>query len=328
MLRSLAVVVFFLSALQQTLSAAIWPEQLGPFTRGAARPAPVTQAGVWQEYGLLESEAADYTGPSGRFTGSAWRFRDPTGAMAAFEWQRPAGSTPSAVGPLAVETPSTLLVAFHNYLLGFGGWKPDGDALAPLLETLPLVDQSALPTLPGYMPAANRVANSERYVLGPASLALVEKRIPPSVAAFHLGTEGRFARFSAKGGDLTLGIFSYPTPNLAREREAAFGELPGAVVKRTGPLVAVILSPSDPDEAQRLLARVQYQATITWSERMPTGRDNVANLILNVLLLAGVLLLFCLAAGLALGGVRLIARRYFKGWVDEEPMILLHLDKR
>ena len=208
------------------------------------------------------------------------------------------------------------------------GWKPDSDELAPLLEELPQVDQSALPTLPGYMPATNRVPNSERYVLGPASLELFEKRIPPSVAAFNLGTEAQFARFPAKGGDLTLGIFSYPTPSLAREQDAAFSKLPGAVVKRSGPLVAVILSPSDPDEAQRLLAKVQYQATITWNERMPTARDNVANMILTIFALVGLLLLFCIAAGLAVGGFRLFAKRFFKGWVDEEPMILLHLDKR
>ena len=328
MLRSIARLIVFLAAFHAWLGAAIWQEQLGPFARGAVKPAAVSQADVWEEYGLLESEVAEYTGPTGRFTASAWRFRDPTGAMAAFEWQRPAGATPSSAGSLAVETPQALVLAFHNYLLRFEGWKPAGNALAPFVESLPSVDQSALPTLPGYMPVANRVPNSERYVLGPASLALFEKRIPPSAAAFNLGSEGQFARFPAKGGDLTLGIFSYPTPSLAREREAAFGALPGAVVKRSGPLVAVILSPSDPDEAQRLLAKVQYQATITWSERMPTARDNVGNLILTIFALAGLLLLFCLAAGIAFGGFRVFARRFFKGWVDEEPMILLHLDKR
>jgi hypothetical protein len=306
----------------------MWPEQLGPFTRGVAQPAPTPNAGVWEEYGLAETEQAQYTGDSRRFTASAWRFRDPTGAMAAFDWQRPAGATPSPVGQLAAETQDTLLLAFYNYLFRFEGWKPDEAELAPLLESLSRTDQSSLPTLPSYVPAANRVPNSERYVLGPASLELFDKRIPPSIVAFHMGAEGQITRYSGKGGELTLGVFSYPTPNMARDRESAFREMKGALVKRSGPLVAVILSPPDADEAERLLAKVQYQATITWSERMPTARDNIGNLILAIFSLTGLLVLFAAAAGLAVGGFRVFARRYIKGWEDEEPLILLRLDKR
>ncbi len=310
------------------LGAAIWPEQLGPFTRGSLKPAPQTDAAVWEEFGLVQSEAADYADGPRKFSAAAWRFRDPTGAMAAFQWQRPSGATPSKLGELAAETPGTVILAFHNYVLRLDGWKPEGADLAPLLEVLPQLDQGSLPTLPGYLPVPGRVPNSERYVLGPASLALFEPRIPPSVAAFHLGTEAQFAQFKSPAGNLGLGIFSYPTPNFARERADQFSKLPGAVVKRSGPLVAVILSPADPNEAERLLAKVQYQATITWSEHVPTARDNVANLILTIFTLCGLLILFCAAAGMAFGGFRLLARKYFKGWVDDESMISLHLEDR
>ncbi len=328
MLRSLALFLLFCAVLSAASQAPVWPEPLGPFTRGAVQTVALSDRDVWEEYGLLATEQAVYTAGARRFTASAWRFKDPTGAMAAYQWQRPAGAAPSKVGELAVETPDSLTLAFHNYVLRFDGWKPDGDALAPLLQSLPLLDQSSLPTLPGYMPAANRLPNSERYLLGPLSLAQFVKGIPPSVAAFHLGAEGELARFAAKSGDISMQVFSYPTPNLARDREAEFSKLPGALVKRSGPLLAVILSPSDPDEAERLLSKVQYQATITWSERMPTQKDNVANLILNIFLLVGLLLLFCFGAGLAVGGFRVVARRYFKGWMADDSMILLHLEDR
>jgi len=327
-LRSIAVLLFIGAALSTAAPAAIWPEQLGPFTRGPIQPVVITNAAVWGEYGLAASEQAEYSSGSRRFTAVAWRFKDPTGAMAAFQWQRPSGAVPSKLGQLAVETPDSVVLAFHNYLLRLIGWKPEASDLAPLLESLPQIDQSSLPTLPGYMPAADRVPNSERYVLGPASLAQFEPRIPPSVAAFHLGTEAQLAQFKAKGAAISMAVFSYPTPNLARDRADAFSKLPGALVKRTGPLVAVTLSPSDPDEAERILAKVQYQATITWNERLPTARDNVGNLILNILILTGLLVLFCAGAGVAFGGFRVLARRYLKGWVDEEPMIMLHLGDR
>jgi len=328
MLRSLAILVVLCVLTGVAAQAAIWPEQLGPFTRGPVQAVSLDDKAVWDEYGLLESEQTTYKGEGKAFTVSAFRLKDPTGAMAAFQWQRPASSKPSKIGELAAETQDEVILAFHNYLLRFQGWKPDGAELVPLLETLPQIDQGSLPTLPGYMPAPNRVLNSERYILGPAALARFESRIPPSVAAFHLGAEGQFAKFSAKGGEIGLGVFSYPTPNMARERQAAFSKLPGAIAKRSGPLVAVILSPPDADEAERLLAKVQYQATISWSEHVPTQRDNVANMILTIFALVGLLLLFCLAAGVAVGGFRVVARRYLKGWVDDETMITLDLEDR
>jgi hypothetical protein len=328
MLRSTVILALIALVFGANLAAEIWPERLGPFTRGPLKPVAQSDTAVWEEFGLVQSEAAEYADGSRRFTAAAWRFRDPTGAMAAFQWQKPAGAAPSKLGELAAETSDAVVLAFHNYVLRLDGWKPEGSDLAPLLEALPQVDQSSLPTLPGYMPAPGRLPNSERYVLGPASLALFEARIPPSVAAFHLGTEAQFAKFKSPAGDLGLGVFSYPTPNFARERATEFAKLPGAVVKRSGPLVAVILSPADPDEAERLLAKVQYQATITWSEHVPTARDNVGNLILTVFMLCGLLILFCAAAGVAFGGFRLLARRYFKGWVDDQSVIVLHLEDR
>ncbi len=60
---------------------------------------------------------------------------------------------------------------------------------------------------------------------------------------------------------------------------------------------------------------MRYQATITWSEYVPSRRDNIGDLILNIFTLTGVLLLFCAAAGLAFGGFKVFARRYLKRWV-------------
>jgi hypothetical protein len=73
---------------------------------------------------------------------------------------------------------------------------------------------------------------------------------------------------------------------------------------------------------------VRYQATISWSEHVPSRRDNIGDLILNIFTLTGVLLLFCLAAGLAFGGIRLFAQRYLKSWVGDEALIRLRIDDR
>jgi hypothetical protein len=317
--------ILVLALLPAFLNAAVWPDQFGAFTKASSKPVELAGKSVWNEYGLQETEQAEYSSGAQRFTAVAFRFRDPTGALAAFQWQTPARATPSKLGKYAVETPQAALVAFHNYLFRFDGRKPQVAEMAPMLGVLPRVDQSPVPSLPDFLPSENLVSGSMRYVIGPASLEAFEPRIQPSLAAFHIGTEAQLARYRAQGGELALAIFSFPTPGFARERAAEITKLPGAMVKRSGPLVAVILSPPDNDAAERLLTRVNYQATISWNQYVPTRRDNIGDLILGIFSLAGVLLLFCLVAGVAYGGLRLIRRRYFKRWAFDESLITLNI---
>lgn len=316
---------FLLAFLPALLNAAVWPDRFGAFTKASSKPVALAGQNVWDEYGLQETEQAEYSSGAERFTAVAFRFRDPTGALAAFQWQTPAGATPSTLGKYAVETPKTALVAFHNYLFRFDGRKPQVAEIWPMLGVLPRLDQSAVPSLPDFLPSENLVSGSTRYVVGPASLEAFEPRIQPSLAAFHIGTEAQLAKYNPQGGELALAIFSFPTPDFARERAVEISKLPGAVVKRSGPLVAVVLSPSDKNAAERLLARVNYQATVSWSHYTPSRRENVGELILGIFSLAGVLLLFCLGAGLAFGGLRIIRRRYFKRWAPDETMITLNI---
>ena len=98
--------------------------------------------------------------------------------------------------------------------------------------------------------------NSERYITGPNSLQKFHPGISPSVAAFHYGAEAQLGVFRSAKGDITMSIFNYPTPQIAMAKENDFRNLPGGpVVKRTGPLVAVVLAPPDPDAAERCSRR-------------------------------------------------------------------------
>jgi len=309
-------------------AAGVWPEQLGAYTKVDSRPAAVEQPSVWQEYGLQETEQAEYVSGKSRFTASAYRFRDPTGALAAFQWQRPARAARSELGKIAARTSDLTLFAYHNYLFRFDGRHPEAAELEPLLLRLPRLDQSACPPLPDYLPAEGLIPNSERYVVGPASLAMFEPRITPAMAAFHLGTEAQLARYRSNKGELELAILSFPTPNLARERAEVLSQLAGALVKRTGPLVAVVLPPAEADAAETLLAKINYEASISWSEYVPTLRDNPGNLLWGIVMLVGVLLGFCIAVGAVMGLGRMLARRYLRRWIPEDPMILLHLEDR
>lgn len=285
----------FLFLLPGLCCAAIWPETFGEAKRQAVSAAAAAADELWREYGLRQTEKAVYD----RFTAAAYRFQDSTGAMAA---SKQAGGQ---------------AIAYGNYLFIFEKYQPTTAELAALYEHLPKLEQSPLPSLLEYLPKDNRAPDSERYVTGPVALRRFLPGIPPSVAAFHLGAEATLATFLLSG---KLAVFSYPTPQIAMQRVEEFRKIPGAVAKRTGPLVAVIVDPADPNEAQNLLAKVRYEAQISWAERMPTRRDNIGDLIVNVFILIGILLVFGLVAGLAFGGYRAARRKN-----DADAVITLDL---
>jgi hypothetical protein len=322
----------FLALLAPALaSAAIWPETMGAFHRTATGSPKIADAAVWDEYGLKEAEVAAFekTGENetAKFTGIAYRFADSTGAMAAFEWQRPADAQSSTEADLAARTAKGLIVVYGNYLFSFQDYKPSSEELEGLLGGLRNVDGTPLPTLLGFFPSQGAVANSQRYILGPASLAKFDPGIPPSVAGFHFGSEAQLGTFAGGKGNITLAVFNYPTPQIAMQKLGDFEKLPGAVAKRTGPLIAVILGSPDADAAERLLAQVRYEAQITLNERVPGASDNPGNMLISIFILTGILIVFCVIAGLFVGGFRAVLFGRRKG-ADADPMILLHLEQR
>ena len=307
--------------------AATWPDTLGDYHRTSASPARLTDQPLWDELGLKSSETAVYENGKAKFTATMYRLADTTASLAAFDWQRPKDAKPSKLADLAVETSDAVVLVRGNYLLEVMGYKPAAEELAPVLNSLVDVDATPLPTLPSFLPSQELVPNSERYITGPAALQKFDPGIPPSVAAFHMGAEAQMGVFHSPKGDLTLAIFSYPTNQIAMQKDGEFQKLPGAVVKRTGPLLAVILSPPDPDMAERILAQVRYVAQVTLHERTPTTPGQVGNMLVNIFVLIGILLVFSIVAGMFVGGFRAFFWRGRKGQA-EDPMILLHLEER
>ena len=305
-------------------AAAILPDAMGAWQRGPTSKPALSDKAIWQECGLKDSETATYRSGMDQFAATVYQLQDTTGSLAAFDWQRPPAATPSAAAALAVETPDSLLLVHGNYLLAFAGYKPAKEELDGLIASLRNLDTTVLPVLPGYLPSDGRVPNSERYILGPAGLQKFAPGIPPSVAAFHLGAEAQLGVFHNPQGDAPMVIFSYPTPQIAMQRIADFDKSPGLVAKRSGPLVAVVVAPPDPDYAEKLLSQVRYQAQITRDEYVPSRRDNIGDLVVNAFVLIGILLAFALVSGFALGGYRAL-RRHSRHGEDADAMITLHL---
>ncbi|HTS51277.1 MAG TPA: hypothetical protein VMH05_25190 [Bryobacteraceae bacterium] len=299
MLRSLVLALIFGSC----AGAAMWPQQLGKYrlkdVGGEEHPSGANAG--WDEYGQQAIEQANY----GTFIPTAIRFKDTTGAYAA-----------------SLEPSGTRCTRIGNYLVNCSGCPKDFLALAE--KALPNVSHAPVSVLPNYLPEKGRLPNSERYIMGPIGLHNDLPQISESAVDLQFGAEAAVARYRLPKGEVTLAIFSYPTLEMARQQAPAYEKTPGIVVKRSGALVALVAPATadkaiDPAEAQKLLAQINYQASFSWNEPLPivVKPETAAQMILGIITLAGIVLGFCLASGLAFGAIRVIARKFGYSSADE-----------
>ena len=282
MLRFLILPVLFIAS----ASAAIWPDHLGKYERKSVTSAPAPSL---DENGEDQAEQASY----GSYTVTAQRYKDSTGAYAAALEMH---GTPIQVG---------------NYLITCKGNCPKN--LASLVADLPKMSHAALPTLRNYLPPKNIVPHSERYILGPAGLAAAAPQIAAAAVNFDFAPEGAIARYRIPGGEATLAVFSYPNMQMARQQAAVLGKLPDAAVKRTGPLVALVIAPGGQAAASQLLGEIEYKAAISSDDQqlpLIIRPQTAAQMVLGILALAGIVLGFCLISGVAYGAFRVVSRRF------------------
>jgi hypothetical protein len=321
------LLVLLLPALMPAFAgAAILPDTIGAWIKGAPVAAAVPDRKLWAEYGLQDSEAAPYAANGQKYTISAYRFNDAAGVLGAFYQVRPPDAKPLEVTGIGASNGSDEIVGVGNYLFFFKGYKPKPEELNHVVGEAPKYAQSPLPGLPAHLPAGFQ-ANTERYITGPESLNRFAASVSPSTAAFHFNAEAVVARYGQQGKETTLVVFNYPTPEMARDRIPHFQQIAGAVVKRSGPLVALTLSGSNPDDAERLLSQVKFQADVTLPEHVPTQKDNPVNLFLSIFYLCLILAGFCVLSGLVVGGIRILFRRAGASG-EGDAMISLHLSGR
>jgi hypothetical protein len=163
---------------------------------------------------------------------------------------------------------------------------------------------------------------------------------------FSVKPEAVLGQYSTPSGAVTLMLIEYPTPALAAEHlrridAAHHAAQPQAGVaaienvgpffdKRTGPIVAIAAGSLSESDAQTLLGAVNWKPSVTWNENTYFDKkDNVANLLVNIIILCIIVGAISLAAGIAFGGARVLLRRYFPGPVfgraDQTEFISLHL---
>jgi len=287
-----SLVLFFLAL--APLSAAIWH---GARSVQAAQP-PGNPA-VWKEFGLKAAEEADF----GSHRAITYEMQDSTGAMAAADWLQ-----------------GVALGRFVVTCTGKCPAKPD-----EYHRFLPDTKGGSEPTLPGYLPRQDAVSGTERYILGPAGLAEFAAGIPAGIVGFQFSPEADLVRYRTPAGEATLTVFSYPTPQIARQQADGYRRLNGVFVKRSGPLVAITTGIGDKNAAWNLLNQVNYEVQVTMNEQSKHNQaKSIANMVLSIFALAGVLIVFCLLSGLAFAGGR-VALQHFGILNADQGMTTLHL---
>jgi hypothetical protein len=344
-------------------SAPILPRQFGGWQASAAprtsndpAVADPVNAAVLKEYGFTGFESATYTRDDGRkLTLKAARFEDASGAYGAYTYYKTTPMLIEKIGDGAASLNERVLFYRGNILVDAVFQKLSAMSAAELRELaegipLPPGNSRNLPGLPAYLPTQSYVKNSAKYVVGPAALQNVESPIPAEIVDFNAGAEVVIGNYNASGGEATLTLIAYPTPQIAadhlRRIEAAHSQnsqtapananpiLQGPIFnKRTGPIVVVVSGPISQAEARSLLASVNYDANVTWNENTYfTKRDNLANLLVNVIILCFIIIGFALVAGVAFGGIRILAKRLFPERVFEQSQnrefISLHLSEK
>lgn len=305
---------------------------------------------VLKEYGFTDFSSGTYTRDDGRkLTVRAARFADASGAYGAFTYYKQPEMLNEKIGDQASSLNNRVLFYRGSVLVDAVFDKLSVMSAAELRELasdLPLPQGGArnLPSIPTYLPKQSYVKNTAKYILGPVTLDKIGSPVSAELIDFGAGAEVVEATYESSGGEATLVLISYPTPQIAAEhlRRIEAAHTPGAQPtgsspvevgtfsqKRSGPLVAVAAGPFSESEAKSLLASVHYDADVTWNENtFFDKKNNLANLLWNVILLCGALMAITLVAGFAFGGVRVLLQRLIPESArnPEAEFISLHLD--
>jgi len=299
--------------------------------KSGSDPAAVdpADAPVLKEYGYADSETANYSRDGRQMQVKAARFKDATGAFGAFTYYVQPQMRPEAIGDKAASNNTRILFYKGNILVDVSLDRVtamSGADLRSLASALPHPQGNigALPTLPGNLPAQSQVPNTSRYIIGPEALARLGVPIPPQLVDFNTSPEIVLARYRSSAGDATLTIIGYPTPQIARDKLAQFqsASLPSGpfYFKRTGPFLAVINGNIPAEEAQSLLASVNYDADVTWNQPTKLRRDqDRAGFIVALVLLCVLVVLAAAIFGLAFGGLRILIARLYPNKVFNRP---------
>jgi hypothetical protein len=315
-------------------SLAGWEASEAP--RGVTDPAEADKdnAAALKEYGFQSAMLANYKKDNETLTIRAMRFEDLSGAYGAYSYYRGSGWPKEDIGTGAASNHNRVLFWRGDVMVDatFSHVSPmSGAELRELANQLPApVGNKALaPPILATLPKGSLDGQSTHYAVGAASYAGSGGVLPPELVGFDRGAETVTAGYSLRSGPAVLTLIDYPTPQMAAAQESkirayikagkqaqppfpkplADSDQVSLEVRRSGPIVALVSGDAIPDESQKLIASVHYEADFVSipqageSEVSKTGRLLLG--IASLVLIGGGAAIFL---GFAFGGGRALYR--------------------
>ena len=283
--------------------------------------ADATDAPVLKEYGFTDEESATYGRNGRKMQIKAARFSDATGAFGAFTYYVQPQMQVEKIGDRGASSNTRILFFKGNILVDATIehlTAMSGADLRALADALPRLanENGKLPTLPANLPAQSLERNTSRYIIGPEALARLGVPIPAQLVDFSKSAEVAIGKYRTSQGEASVTLVGYPTPQIARERMDAMqaASLTGGpfYFKRTGPYVVAVNGNIPADEAQSLLASVNYDADVMQLQpTKPRPAEDRAGFIFALVMLCVIAVLAALIFGFVFGGIRILANRMF-----------------
>jgi hypothetical protein len=281
--------------------------------------ADATDAPVLKEYGFTDEESATYGRNGRKMQIKAARFSDATGAFGAFTYYVQPQMQVEKIGDRGASSNTRILFFKGNILVDATIehlTAMSGADLRALADALPRLanENGKLPTLPANLPAQSLERNTSRYIIGPEALARLGVPIPAQLVDFSKSAEVAIGKYRTSQGEASVTLVGYPTPQIARERMDAMqaASLTGGpfYFKRTGPYVVAVNGNIPTDEAQSLLASVNYDADVMQLQpTKPRPAEDRAGFIFALVMLCVIAVLAALIFGFVFGGIRILANR-------------------
>ncbi len=339
----------------------VLPMQFGGWQRqGSAKASPdpaaadPVNAAVLKEYGFASFEASTYTRDDGRTLKiRAARFDDASGAFGAYTFYLQPEMAREEIGDQGASLGPRVLFYRGQVVIDAVFSQMSMMSAAELRELAGMLPRpggnaGALPPVLAFMPHHGYVANTEKYAEGPLALAAISSPLPAELVDFSTDPHAVLGQYSTPSGAATLMLIYYPTPQLAADHlrridAAHHAAAPQAGVesienvgpfydKRTGPIVAIAAGSLSESDARTLLGAVNYDARVTWNENTYFDKkNNIANFLVNLIILCIILGAISIAVGVAFGGVRVLAKRLLPDVFDrpeQVEFISLHLGEK
>ena len=270
-----------------------------------------------------------------------YRLRDPSSAYGAYTFLRNDSLTTADLGSYASASRDRALVVVGEMLLDVSATeKQSRPSDADLKQLADLLDKKAdhtpYPFIGEHLPEKGRVQNSERYVIGPLSLAHFVPLGTDDWMGYDHSAETILAHYTVAGKDETLVITSYPTQQVAAFEFAGIlrrftfdppgGVAPGQTVlfgKRVSSYIAVVVGAPSRQAANKILDQVGYESNVTWNEpKQSYTEPGISSMIVEAFLGTGAIMIFAVAAGIGFGGIRVLVKIFLPNKIfDREKQI-------